>query len=420
MLFLFRLATKSAWNRKFTLGLMLISISLSTVLLIGVERIRHDVRSNFIQSVSGTDLIVGARTSPIQLLLYSVFRVGGVTNNIGWEHVQEIKDNPAVAWTIPVSLGDSHNGFPVLATNQDYFTYFRYGDKQLLEMREGKPFHQLLDAVIGADVAHKLGYHIGDKIILSHGISGTHLNSHDDRPFTITGILTPTGTSVDRTIHISLEAMQAIHLDWQGGARMRNFSIPDKLLSKFDLTPQSITAIFIGLHNRASVFSVQREINNTSSEPLLAILPGATLDELWQLIGTGEKTLLIISGIVTLVGLAGLTATILASLGERRRELSILRSVGASPRDIFALLAFEGIGIMLLGILVGLCLLTAIQYLCAPLLANYFGVQIQSYLPNAEEGLLLLYIFIAGTIASMLPAIRAYRLSLSDGLTPKI
>ncbi|WP_433691898.1 ABC transporter permease [Herbaspirillum seropedicae] len=422
MKILLRLAMRSAWNRRFTLGLMLVAIALSTTMLLGIERVRHEVRAGFSQSVSGTDLVVGARTSPIQLMLYAIFRIGGATNNIGWDSAQALARNPAVAWTIPISLGDSHRGFSVLATNGDYFTHFRYGSNQPLRLTQGHPMAGVFDAVLGADVAAKLHYHLGDIIILSHGMGGLGLTQHADKPFRVVGILARTGTPVDRTVHIGLDGMQAIHLDWEGGAPLPGVHIPAEFVKKFNLTPTSITAVLVGLKSRARVFALQREIADGQGykEPLMAVLPGVALDQLWDVVGIGENALLVVSGMVVVVGLAGLVAAILASLGERRRELAILRSVGARPLDVLLLLCIEGLGVMLAGVASGLLLLSLLVWTLGPLLAEQFGIALHPAWPAAGELQLLLWTVLAGLAASLLPALRAYRLSLSDGLTPRI
>ncbi|MBB3211079.1 putative ABC transport system permease protein [Herbaspirillum sp. Sphag1AN] len=419
MSFLFRLAARSAWNRRFTLGLMLLAIALSTTMLLGIERVRHEVRDGFSQSVSGTDLVVGARTSPVQLMLYAIFRIGGATNNMGWDSAQKLAKNPAVAWTIPLSLGDSHRGFPVLATNGDYFRHFHYGDGQALKLAEGHEFSDIFDTVIGAEVAQRLHYKLGDHIVLSHGMGSMHLTDHADKPFVITGILARTGTPVDRTVHIGLAAMEAIHLDWQGGAPIPGLSISAALVKKFDLTPKTVTAVLVGLKNRAAVFGVQRDIADDTSEPLMAVLPGVALDELWQVVGIGENALLVVSGMVVIVGLAGLVSAILASLGERRRELAVLRSVGARPLDIFLLLALEGLAVMLAGVFLGVVLLALALWALGPFLSAQFGVTLHPALPAPGELNLLLWTILAGFAASLLPGLRAYRLSLADGLTPR-
>jgi putative ABC transport system permease protein len=420
MKYLLTLAMRSAWNRKLTLGLTLLSIALSVALLVGVERVRQNAQDSFSQSVSGTDLVIGARTSPVQLMLYAVFHIGDATNNIHWQSYKDIAANPEVAWSIPISMGDSHHGFPVVGTTTDYFEHFHYGDSQSLAFRSGKPFTGLFDAVIGAEVADHLGYHLGDKIILSHGMGSIGLAEHADKPFTITGILARTGTPVDRTVHVSLEAIEAIHLDWAGGAKIPGFSIPQRYVTKFDLTPKEITAILVGLKSRAAVFKMQRFVNEYQAEPLLAVLPGVALDQLWQVVGVAERSLLVVSGMVVVVGLCGLVAVILASLNERRRELAILRSVGARPVDVFVLLSAEGLFITLFGMLFGMLLLTALTATFGPIIQSHYGLAIVPVFISYNELGLLGMVMSVSLLASLAPGYSAYRLSLSDGLTPRI
>ncbi len=418
------LAARSAWNRRVALSLTVLAIALSVLMLLGVERLRQQVRDSFEQSVSGADLIVGARGSPLQLMLYSVFRIGEATHNMEWTSVRALAANPAVAWVIPISLGDSHHGYPVLATTPDYFSHFRYGDKRALRLAEGRPFpggtDGVFDAVIGAEVADALGYRLGSRITLSHGSGETDLAEHADKPFTVVGILARTGTPVDNTVHISLAAMEAIHLDWQGGAHIPGVSIPAEYVKKFDLTPKTVTAVILGLKSRAAVFSAQRAINNFRAEPLMAVLPGVALSQLWQVVGYGEKALLAVSALVVMVGLAGLVAVILAGLNERRRELAILRSVGARPRDILTLLTLEGLGLTFAGAAFGLLLLTVLSLIAGPLVEARWGLSLTAAAPTAQELRLLAGVFGIGLLASLLPGWRAYRLSLADGLTPRI
>ncbi|WP_304305899.1 ABC transporter permease [Pseudacidovorax intermedius] len=416
---LFAIAARSAWNRRFTLALTVFSIALSTLLLLGVERIRTELRDNFSSAVSGTDLIVGARTGSTQLLLYSVFRIGAATNNMGWKSVQDLQAHRGVAWVVPISLGDSHHGFPVLATTPEYFSRFHYGDRQPLVLREGKPFEQLFDAVLGADVAEQLGYRLGQKITLSHG-SGELSPEHADKPFTVVGILARTGTPVDRTVHIGLEAMQAIHLDWVAGVPMPGIKIPAEQVRKFDLSPKNVTAALVGLKSRAAVFAVQRWVAGYTEEPLMAILPGVALDELWQVVGVGEKALLALSGLVGIVSLAGLVSVVLAGLNERRRELAVLRAVGAGARHVLALLALEGALVTALGVLLGAIAAAVALALLGPWLQSTYGLALTISAPTLNEWTLLGALLAAGWLASLLPGWRAYRLSLADGLSPRI
>ena len=417
---LLRLAAKSAWNRRFVLFLVALSIALSTFLLLGIERIRTDVRENFSQSVSGTDLIVGARTGSVQLLLYSVFRIGSATNNIRWSSVQAIEKQRGVAWVVPISLGDSHRGFAVVGTSPAYFDRFQYGDHQPLALASGKRFEGLFETVLGAEVASKLGYKLGDRIVLSHGDGVFAANEHGDKPFTVVGILARTGTPVDRSVHISLQAMEALHLDWMAGAPVPGTSISAAEAARHDLTPKNVTAALVGLKSRTAVFSVQRSIAEFEGEPLMAVLPGVALDELWDVVGVGERGLIAMSALVGFVSVAGLVAVIMAGLNERRRELAILRAVGAGPRQVLFLLALEGALVTLVGVVAGWVTCLLVVALLGEWFGSRFGIALHAHLPSVEEGLLLITVLAVGWLASLIPGVRAYRLSLVDGLSPRI
>lgn len=412
------LALKSAWARRLTLAIALVAIAISTALLLAVERVRHDARTGFTQSISGVDLIVGARTGGVQLMLYAVFHSGRATNNIRWESFAAIAGHPAVAWAVPISLGDNHRAHPVIGTRAEYFERFRYADGRPLAFAAGKPFAEIFETVIGSDVAKALGYRVGDRIMLTHGMAELG-PEHDDKPFAVVGVLSPTGTPVDRAVLVGLEAISAIHLDWAGGAPLPGLAIPAEHVRKFDLAPKEITAFFVGLKSRADVFRLQRHINVYRDEPLLAVMPGVALDELWQTLATVEQTLFALSALVVLVGLTGLTATLLAGLNERRRELAILRALGASPRAIFVMLTAEGLLVTALGTLAGIALLAAGIAVFAPMAQAQFGILLSLRPPAGNELLLLASILATGLLASLVPGWRGWRLSLADGLTPR-
>jgi putative ABC transport system permease protein len=372
-----------------------LSIALATALLLSLERLRTDIRSSFSQAVSGTDLVVGARTGPVQLMLYAVFRVGGATNNIGMDSVRAIAEHRAVAWVVPMALGDSHRGHPVLGTTPEYFVHFAYGDRQPLALAQGRAFTGTLDglyeAVLGSRVAQALGYKLGQRITLTHGWApsrpgGALAAEHADKPFTVVGVLARTGTPVDRTVHVSLQAIEAIHLDWVGGAPLpasAGVKIAPEMARKFDSAAQAGDGRAGGLKNRVAVFNVQRFVNGYGAEPLLAVLPGVALDELWAAVGLGEKALLAISGLVALVSLASLVAVVLAGLNERRRELAVLRAVGAGPRHVLVLLAAEGALVTLAGALLGAAVAALAVWGAGPWVQQQFGITL---LPSAPTG----------------------------------
>ncbi|GAB6054132.1 ABC transporter permease [Magnetospira thiophila] len=416
---IFGLSLRSLVNRRTTALLTMFSIAVSVMLVLGVEKVRTGARASFANTISGVDLIIGARSGATQLLLYSVFRIGNATNNISWHSYQELKERSGVAWTIPLSLGDSHRGFRVLGTNQDYFRHFRYGRKQSLTFVSGGPFEDVFDAVLGADVAKALGYRQGDPIVVSHGLGAESFSKHDDKPFRVVGILAKTGTPVDRTVHVSLEGITAIHVDWKGGSRIPGMTVSAEQVRAMNLRPKSVTAILVGLESRLGTFAMQRAVNEYKGEPLLAILPGVALQELWDLMGTAEAALTVISLFVVLSGLLGMLTMLLSSLNERRREMAILRSVGARPVHIFAMLMAEAALLAGTGIAVGVGFLYGALWVARPILDAQYGLYLPLTAPSLQDIWLLGLILLAGLAAGLVPASLAYRQSLADGMVAR-
>ncbi|HWZ73540.1 MAG TPA: ABC transporter permease [Casimicrobiaceae bacterium] len=441
---IFPLAIKSLRNRRFTAGLTVLSIALSVALLLGVERIRQESRETFASSVSGTDLIVGARSSPVHLLLSSVFRIGNATNNVSWESYRRVAALPEVAWTIPLSLGDSHRGFHVLGTTQDYFDHYRFGRDRKLELAQGERFADADGAVLGAEVAAALGYRLGQQIVIAHGSGDVAFALHKDHPFHVVGILGRTGTPVDRAIHVSLEGMDAVHMSESaeaGGdplaAAMRNARQrqmqsagrddhdrdhdQDRHGAGANETPKrTITAFLVGLKSRGGALFLQRQVNESREEPLTAILPGATLLEVWDIVAGAEKTLIAISALVVVMGLAGMLIALLTGLSERRREMAVLRAVGARPWHVFALLLGEAAFLTLLGIALGIAALYVGLGTGQAWLEQRLGLFIALRWPSVTEFGLMMLVAVSGVLIGLIPAYRIYRLSLADGMTIRI
>jgi putative ABC transport system permease protein len=431
------LAVKSLRNRRFTAALTVLSIALAVTLLLGVERIRSESRESFTSTISGTDLVVGARTSPVHLLLASIFHIGYATNNISWESYRAIAERPEVAWTIPLSLGDSHHGFRVLGTTQAYFEHFRFARDRKLELARGRPFEDEHDTVLGADVAKTLGYGIGDSIVIAHGAGDVSFSLHEEHPFRVVGVLARTGTPVDRTVHVTLDALDAVHAEFgedrfekpvepsraRGKAPRRDRHGREKESARARADEErghAITAFLVALKTRGTALSVQRLVNEYPREPLTAILPGATLQEVWEIVGAAEKTLFAVSALVVVVGLAGMLVSLMTSLSERRREMAVLRSVGARPRHVFGLILGEAAFLTLLGIALGVAALYAGLLAARPWLESRLGLFIRVSWPSADELGLVLLVAVAGILIGLIPAYRIYRYSLADGMTIRV
>lgn len=402
-----RLASKSLLNRKGSVLLTIMAMSVSIFVLLGVEHIRSQSKQSFNSTVSGVDLIVGARTGSLNLLLYSVFRLGSPTNNIDWETYQHISDNSKIAWSIPIALGDSHKGFRVMGTTTDYFKYFSYGKKRQLSFSQGKPFENVFDVVLGAQVAQKLGYQLGDKIVLAHGLGKTSFSLHSNSPFQVTGILSATGTPIDQTVHVSLQGIEAVHTDLQKDIETHGSALTAKHLS--ELNPKSITAFMLGLTSRMATFGVQRDINNYRKDPLSAILPGVALAELWQMIGLLENTLRLISGLILISALLGLSAMMLASIKEREREIHLLRVIGAPAFFLFLLIQLEALLISFVSMLIGTTSLYLSVFMARDLLSTNFGLHIGLNILSYNNILFLLLVVSATLVVSTIPSFTAYK-----------
>ncbi len=404
----FRVALKSLLNRKGSVVMTLLAIGVAIFVLLGIEHIRHQARDSFASTVSGVDLIVGARTGSLNLLLYSVFRMGSPTDNISWETYREIAADKDVAWAVPISLGDSHKGYRVLGTTQDYFEHFSYGNKRKLEFSDGNQFSETYDVVLGAEVARALGYSLGQELILAHGVVSTAFNLHEGKPFTVVGILAPTGTPVDQTVHVSLEGIEAIHVGGQPEFGSPPAGTSRASAGQVELVPESITAFMLGLNSRMVTFRVQRQINEFSGEPLLAILPGVALTELWQMVGMFENVLRLISLLVLVAAVLGLGAVLLASVREREHEIRLLRVLGAPPYYLFFLMELEALLICLAGMLLGVVAL----YVCLAaiedaLFAN-FGLHLDPSVFTLEGAVIMLLVLAAALLAAAIPSMRVY------------
>ena len=474
------LALKSLRNRAFSTSLTVGSIALSFALLIGVENVRVGMRQSFSNTISQTDLIVGTKGGTIQLLLYSVFGMGAPTENVSWEAYRQWAEHPAVEWTIPYSLGDSHRGFRVVGTNEDFYRHYRYRGGQEIALAEGRANTDLFDVTLGADVAAELNYAMGDEISVTHGLGEIGFVTHDHMPFTVVGILDKTFTPVDRAIYVTLEGMEAIH--WEDGAPPASddghahdeeaeaahdedghahdeedepahdeddhshdeedepvhdeddHAHDDEAeaapaddghahagdIAIEDVEVRQVTSFFVGTTDRRDVLQLQRDINDFEDEPMMAVLPGVALNEMWQGLGYAETGLRLVAIFVVLVGLLGMLVSLYTSLNERRREMAILRAVGAGPNRIVALLVLESVCLAAAGALAGLAVVYGLLAAGQSVVEAQVGLFIPIRPPGPIELLLLGAVVTAGFLMGFVPAFKAYRTALHDGLAVRV
>ena len=486
---LWLVASRSLRYRLSGVLLTIASIALSVFVLLGVEHARQEARSGFASTVSGVDLIVGARTGEINLLLLSVFRIGTATANLSWESVEQLDQQKNVVWTVPISLGDSHRNFRVVGTTQAFFSRYKFGSKQPLVFDQGQPFEEVAEVVLGARVAGELGYQLGDSLVLSHGMADTSFTHHDQLPFAVSGILAPTGTPIDNALFVGLDAIDAMHSD--GGSESHQAHEghdahedhdahnehevheehdahvgPDadedheahedhddhkghEVYEEHDAHQDhdahvgsdaeedheadedhvdldhheehdqahdhppigTVTAVLVGLSSPITTLQVKRWVDEYEEEALLAILPGVALTQLWELVGNVESVLLGISVLILVSSLLGLNAMLLASMRERRREIEVLRSIGAPSSFILSLLMSESLLIVSVGVMLAVGILLASIAAANTLFVETFGLMISSQILNPSNVMALGLIYLTAVIVTLLPALRAYRVS---------
>lgn len=431
-------ALKSVLSRKISVVLLILSIALSTMMLVGINKMTSSVKESFSNSVSGTDLIVGARTGDLQLLLYSIFHIGMPSNTMKWDSYEFLNHHSDVAWTIPISLGDSHRGYPVVATTSAFFDHYLFAQKEALSFFKGTIFKGSLDVVIGADVAQSIAYSLGSALYLTHGYSDHVAAIHDDKTFRVVGILNRTGTPVDRSLFISLESMAHLH-DYENDDHAEHDGHDDydhddhvshgdhhidynshndhqDHLQHKGHNERDISAVLLGTKHKFSIFNLKEEINNYRFEALSAIMPGLSLLQLWETISNVEIVFQITAVIVLIIALLGLLLAMFMSINQRQREISILRTMGAHPFDILKLILYECILVTVTGVLLGFVLTVVFITLFKPWVEETVGVFISSNVITITEIKLGVLIIGAGIVVGFIPAMIAYRRSLSESI----
>jgi putative ABC transport system permease protein len=464
-------------NRGFSLVLIVVTLACAVALYVGVQNVQRLTRASFENSISGVDLVVAARGSDVQILLNTVFGLGSSGNLVSDETVDHIADMPEVAWVVPLALGDSHRGFRVLGTSPEFFERVLLAPSSKALFTAGGSFEQVLEAVVGADIADALGYQLGDKIVLQHGM-GDYGAAHDDLPFRVHGVLARTGTPFDRTVLVSVEAIEAIHRGWRNGQQLVELS-PEQVEKPEDAHEDAhhhgeehhgdehhgdehhgeehhgdehhgdehrgeehhgdehhgdehrgeehhdhahaggldaLDGIFVGLTERRNVVRVQRKIADYEVEPLTAVIPGVTLAQIWQIIGIADRGFRAVSVLVIALVLLAMTAMTVLSTDSRRREMAILRALGASPSMLVGLILAEALFLAICASVLGLGLAIGVSAIAQQWLAQTFGLVATGILPGWEETAIVAYIVPAALVAGLVPALRLYRRTVQDGI----
>lgn len=409
---------KSMRSRIIPTSLVTISLMASMVLLLSIERIQQGTEEGFNQSISGVDAIIGPRSSSLELVLYTVFHLGQPTNNITTKTINEVKLRSDISWLVPIALGDSHRGFRVVATQPNYFEHIKYGNSQSLAFMNGVAFSELSEAVLGSDVAERLNYKVGSEIQVTHGSVESIGSKHDDFSFTVTGVLNKTGTPIDQAIFLDLKGYELLHLGWMSGKKI--FSLDDIDLSSLPadaLEPKTVTAAFVGLKSKITLFNFSKSIREYPKEAISAVIPGIALSELWSIVRLVDKGFQLLSWIIITISLIAMVTLIIASLDNRKQEMTIYRANGASPKFLAIMVICESLVIGLIAIIGAIILVTIVTYFAAAQLNLTLGVSPSFRWISIDEIKVFSFILLAGALSSLIPAIMVFRKNLHQTLS---
>ena len=392
----FTLALKSLRHKPLPTLLNLLLMAVGIAMMTFVLSTSVQLENSALRDAQGIDLVVGAKGSPLQLILSSIYHVDIPTGNIPLAAQAQLAQNRMVKKVIPLALGDSYDGFRIVGTNQDYIAH--YGGVPA----QGKPFDAPMQAVFGAQAAARTGAMVGAQFAGSHGLArGGEEHSH--APYTVVGILQPTGTVLDRLILTPVESVWKVH-EVEG-----KIDPEDKMEAGRELT-----ALLVQYASPLAAISMPRLIN--SQTELQAAQPAFEAAKLFRLVGVGVDVLRGIAAIVLLSAALSMFVALYNALEERKTDLAVLRTLGAPPAKLFLLLLTEGLLLALTGAVLGWLLGHGAVQVLGYALSNDQNLALSGWAMTSQEAWLALVAIVIGLMAALIPAMRAYRTDIATTL----
>ena len=349
------------------------------------ERLARDARP--------VDLVVGAKGSPLQVILSSVLHVDVPTGNIPYDEARKVAANPMVASATPVSLGDSYRGFRIVGTDASFLALYS------ARIAAGRDFARPMEAVLGAEVARRTALAPGAQFAGSHGLASSGGNAHAGHPYSVVGVLAPTGTVIDRLVVTSIESVWEVHEEHHAG--------DDEHAAKGGPERREITALLVRYRTPLAAALMPRQINATTM--MQAASPAYESARLMNLVGVGVDALRFFAIAMMATAALSMFVALMSALEERRYDLALLRTLGAHPATLFALLAAEGVTLVVAGVILGL----ALGHVAAEALGRWIARtnpwSITGLGWERSEAWIVLAVLAAGAATCLLPAIRAYR-----------
>lgn len=403
---LWRMAWRYLWSRTLVTVLTLTGIALGTALISGVLTLRRESESGFLRESGQFDLVAGAKGSPLQLVLSSVYQLDIPTGNIPYSRYEALRNDKRIASAIPIGLGDNYRGYRIVGTEDKIFslTDRKDSNKNLYSLSAGTFFHEDFEAVVGAQVARRSGLKIGDTFVGTHGLVVTAGSSeHKDFPYKVVGLLAETGSSIDRAIYVTLPSVWRIH--------EKEADVHRQLAGIEGGSPKQdleVTSVLIRLKAVGMRLWMTQEIQKRT-EAMAAIPVNEMLRLYQQVLGPIQRILMGVAALVVVVSVLSITATLYQSAERRRRDLAVLRALGAHPAEIGGLVVIEALLLTVLGILAGWLMGHGGLALAASALQDGAGIGLAPWTSDRIEWISLGIVGSGGMIAGLLPAVMAYR-----------
>ncbi len=385
-------------------------VTIITVILLTSSYLKNEISKN----ASGIDLVVGAKGSPLQIILCSIFHIDFPTGNISLADANQLAKNRLIAQAIPLSLGDSYKSYRIIGTTADYAELYQ------AKLAEGDWFGQDMQAVVGASAAKNEGIKPGDKLARAHGLSEGG-SEHDEHPFQVVGVLEPTGTVIDQLILVSIESIWAVHQheeshehEGEDESKLHEPIVLKKLgltITREQLEEEEITSILIKYRSPMAAVQLPRIVNGTSN--LQAASPPYETARLFTIIGVGVDVVNILGIVVIIISASSVFIALINSLKERKYELAIIRSMGAGRWKVFFLVLTEGLMLTILGSVLGFGLAHSGFFL---LIQSMEKLTTDGVFFVDSEYLIMAASLVVGIFASIIPATLAYRADISKTL----
>jgi putative ABC transport system permease protein len=380
-------------------------LALGVAMIITLLHVSQQLEQRFAKDLKGVDMVVGAKGSPMQLILSAVFHLDVPTGNILLSDAESIKRHPLVKSTIPVALGDNYQGFRIVGTTADYVAHYQ------VEFAEGKIFSKPMHAVVGSQVAAAQKLKLGDRVTGAHGLTSGD-DSHEDMPYEIVGVLKPTGGVIDRLVLTPVESVWHVHGD-TAAAHEKDDHAHHKHDHKNEEAAKhqqrEITALLVKYASPAAAVTLPRQVNSSSA--LQAASPAFELARLLKMMGAGSDAIRWFGMLLVIIAAVGFFVSLFNAINDRRYDMVLMRCLGATRGKLFSLVLLEGLMLGVAGIVLGLLLARGLLYLAVWWIAQSRHIILEAVSLHPYEIHVVLFALAITVAAAIIPAILAYRVN---------